>query len=245
MIKENTKKTLVWLYPTAAEWRFVPKTRIGFVVPHLSPAGVRSLLYTLEKKQLILSQRINGELSYGLTTIGKATIETEIPILKGDQQANTEWSLLVFQQAPASDRNFRYLRQLLLANHWIALSRGVFIVAGEPTLPLQQTIQKLYPQAVMIAGVNKWHWGDMRLVIGQSTAANQVSDIYSGISREIDRLIDQFLGEKNLDDQAKKEIVSTFDRLYTTLEQDFPLAAGDSRSLTIGKELLGRLQLLG
>lgn len=245
MIKENTKKTLVWLYPTSAEWRFVPKTRISFVVPQLSPAGVRSLLYTLEKKQLILSQRVGGELQYGLTTIGKATIETEIPILKADQAPNTEWSLLVFQQAPASDRNFRYLRQLLLAHHWIALGRGVFIYAGEPSLPIQQTIQKLYPQAVMIAGVNKWHWGDMRLVIGQSTAANQVSDIYSGISREIERLIGQFLGEKALDDQAKSQIISTFDRLYLTLTQDFPLAAADGRHLTTGRELLGRLQLLG
>ncbi|HCC84774.1 MAG TPA: hypothetical protein DEP87_03770, partial [Candidatus Pacebacteria bacterium] len=200
---------------------------------------------TLEKKQLVLTQKIAGQTHYGLTTIGRATIEAEMPALASSVDLKPEWSLLVFQQAPRSDRNFRYLRQFLLQHRWFALTRGVFVYPGMPAELVMNSIQKLYAQSVLIVKVEAWVWGDIRLVIGQGTMASQVDDIYSGISREIDRLIGDYLSEKDLDYQAKQQIVSTFNRLYLVLEQDFYLGAGLHRPANQGRELLGRLQLLG
>jgi DNA-binding transcriptional regulator PaaX len=245
MIKENTKRTLVWLYPANTSERWLSKDRISMVLPELSFAGLRSLLYSLEKKQLILSQKTGGEIQYGLTTIGKALIETEMPSLKASPLDSPSWSVLVFLQPPATDRNFRYLRQLLIQHRWLSLSRGVFVFPAKPTDLILVTIQRLYPQSVIIMGISDWWWGDIRLVIGQSVGASQVDDIYSGVSREIERLIGNLLGEKKLDHQAKSQIVSVFDRLFSALKLDFTQVLIAKTNFVNGAELLSRLQLLG
>lgn len=245
MIKENTKRTLVWLFPAGEAERWLTKARISLVIPDLTEAGLRSLIYTLEKKQLILSQKSAGEISYGLTSIGKALIETEIAGLKASSQAATDWSVLVFLQAPASDRNFRYLRLSLLQHRWQTLARGVFIYPGQPSESIMLTIQRLYARAVLIMGVADWKWGDIRLVIGQATNSGQLNDIYSGISRELDGLISEVISENELNQQAKSQFLSVFNRLYTALKLDFTQVGVEKPMLLTGVGLLSRLQLLG
>lgn len=246
MIKENTKRALVWCYPTSQDWRWVTQTRIKWIVPHLTPAGLRSLLYGLERKQLILTRRQGGELQYGLTTMGKTLIEAEIPALASSDSTHTDQSsVLIFLQSPASDRNFRYLRQFLLNQHWVSVSRGVFLYSAKPSELVLMTIQRLYAQSVVILRVGDWLWGDQRLLIGQQTALNLADELYSGISREITRLIEDLLDQKDLDDQSKMKINSVFDRLYAALKQDFSLVgASESKGLN-GRSLLAQLQLLG
>jgi len=245
MIKENAKRTLVWLYSATTEERWLSKDRISLILAHLTPAGVRSLLYSLEKKQLVFSQRVGGEINFALTNIGKALIETEIIGLSASSQAEPQWSMLIFLKPPKSDRNFRYLRLLLLQQHWLTVSRGVFISPAQPIESLIQVIAKLYAQSVIVLGIKDWRWGDIRLVIGQTVGASQVDDIYSGISREIDRLISEVLSKNELNHQDKSQILSVFDRLYSTLKLDFTQVLLKKRGNASGVELLSKLQLLG
>jgi DNA-binding transcriptional regulator PaaX len=246
MIKENTKKTLVWCYPTSQDWRWVNQTRIKLVVPQLTPAGVRSLLYGLERKQLILTRRQAGEIQYGLTTMGKTLIEAEIPALAASDSTQIDQSsVLIFLESPASDRNFRYLRQFLLNQHWVSISRGVFLYPNRPSEVVLTTVQRLYAQSVVILRVSNWLWGDERLLIGQQSALNLADELYSGISREVKRLIEDLLDQKELDDQAKIKINSVFDRLYSALSQDFTLVSPVQPNQFSGRTLLAQLQLLG
>lgn len=245
MIKENTKRTLVWLFPADEAERWLSKTRISLVVPQLSPSGLRSLVYGLEKNQLILSRYESGQQVYGLTTIGKSLIETEIAGLKVSTLAVQNSSVLVFMQPPNSDRNFRYLRQFLIAHRWTAVTRGVFVFSGQPTESTLEIVQRLYAQAVLIFSVSDWLWGDLRLVIGHGSNISQAGDIYSGISRELDGLIGDVIGEKELDYPTKIKIVSIFDRLYSALKFDFNQVITPKQTSLTGIGLLGRLQLLG
>lgn len=222
------------------------QTRIKWIVPQLTPAGVRSLLYGLERKQLILTRRQAGEIQYGLTTMGKTLIEAEIPALaSSDSTQSDQSSVLIFLQSPVNDRNFRYLRQFLLNQRWVSVSRGVFLYQARPSEVVLTTIQRLYAQSVVILRVGNWLWGDERLLIGQQTALNLADELYSGISREIKRLIEDILDQKELDDQSKMKINSVFDRLYTALNQDSSLVGDNQINQLTGRSLLAQLQLLG
>jgi hypothetical protein len=218
---------------------------MSLVLPQLSPAGLRSLLYLLQKNQYVLMRKQGEATQLCLSQIGKAMIEAEIPALTELKPGTTSWSLLTFLTAPESDRNFRYLRLLLLQHRWLAITRGVFIYPGQPTESVLRTIQRLYPSSVAIMQVDKWLWGDYRLVIGQQDSYNQANDVYSGISKELAGLISNHLAEKEFDDQTKLAITSIFDRLYHALCHDFTLGESLESQIVPGRELLRQLQLLG
>ena len=246
-MKENTKRLLVWLYPTTGEPRFVPKSETTWVLDGLSSSGMQSLLYLLEKKQYLESQQLEGVLQFGLTQYGVKSIEAEFPALSSDRwQWQGEWTTVVCLSAPKTDKNFRYLRELMISHHLVGITRGVFMYPGA-ALPvhLQSTFETLYPNSVAVLATPEWLWGDERSVIGLKTNLYALMDVYSGISNELARLITNFGNIKTIDHQSKLLIASLFDRLYGALQSDFGLGRRYFPRVTFGRELLSKLQLYG
>lgn len=246
-MKENTKRTLVWLYKAGEVAPYFNKTQISLVVPSLSPAGLSSLLYLLEKRQMVESHQLGGELVYGLTQYGGKVVENEIPAISIDRwDWQGEWTVVVGIKAPKSDQNFRYLREQLTTHQFISLTRAVFLYPGTK-LParLQTTLETLYPHSVVVMAVARWQWGDEPAIIGQRTELFSLMEVYSGISSEISRLIVPNKTQKEIDHQSKLPISSLFDRLYAGLKSDFGLGKRYFPQVKFGRELLAELQLFG
>lgn len=246
-MKENTKRALVWLYPASGKPLYFTKTQISLSVPSLTPAGISSMLYLLEKKQLVESHQVQSETTYGLTGYGIKVVESEIPALSTSRfnwQGN--WTAVVGIQAPKSDQNFRYLREQLVVHQLIPLTRAVFLFPGS-SLParLQAMLETLYPHAVAVLAVSGWQWGDESAIIGHNTDLKSLMELYSGISSEIGRLIVPIESSKEINYQSKLPIVSLFDRLYSGLKSDFGLGKRFFPQVKFGRELLADLQLLG
>lgn len=246
-MKENTKRTLVWLYKAGEVVPTFTKTQISIAAPALTSAGLASLLYLLEKRQLVESYQLSGTTLYRLTHYGNRLVESQIPALSTDRhQWNGQWTVVVGIKAPKSDQNFRYLREQLVSMQLISLTRGVFLYPGEK-LPtnLQHTIETLYPHAVAVLSATQWQWGDVMAIIGHKIDITSLVGSYSGISSEVNRLIATNKTKKEIDHQSKIEIVSLFDRLYANLQIDFGLGKHFFPQEKFGRELLADIQLLG
>lgn len=246
-MKENAKRTLVWLYDVAGTGRFLTKTQIAGLLPSLSAAGLQSLLYQLEKKELLMSHPQTSQLVYSLTQHGSKLIEAEFPALSADRdQWAGSWSMIVCLQAPQSDQNFRYLREYLLSKRCLSLTRGVFLYpAGGLPAQIQSTLETLYPHAVVVFSQLQWAWGDERKIIGQKTQLLTVRDLLSGISKEAEQLLIEKTSIIDTKDQPKLPILSLFDRFFSLLAQDSGLGNHYFSQECSARTVLAQLQLLG
>jgi DNA-binding transcriptional regulator PaaX len=246
-MKENAKRTLVWLYDVTSSGRFLTKTQIAWVLPDLTAAGLQSLLYQLEKKQLLLSHPQSSQIAYALTQHGSKLIEAEFPALSIDRDRWTgSWSMIVCLQAPQSDHNFRYLREYLLSRHCLSLTRGVFLYPDHH-LPaqIQSTLETLYPHAVVVFSQLEWTWGDERKIIGQKMQLLTVHELLSGISKEIEALLIEKNSAIATSDQPKMPILSLFNRFFSLLKQDSGLGKHYFSQDCSARSVLADLQLLG
>ncbi len=246
-MKENTKRTLVWLYDISGSGRFLTKTQIAWLLPSLSSAGLQSLLYQLEKKQVLISHSQSDQVVYGLTQHGSKLIEADFPALSADRyQWKGGWSMIVCLQAPHSDQNFRYLREFMLNRGCVSLTRGVFLYPAEQ-LPaqIQSTVETLYPHAVAVFTQLRWAWGDERKIIGQKMQLLTINDLLSGISKEAEKLLIEKTQIITTKDQSKQQILSLFDRFFSLLQQDSGLGQYYFPQVSSSRSVLAQLQLLG
>jgi hypothetical protein len=249
MLKPNSKKLLLWLYPAKIleedqpRRRRVPYRQVQLILPDLTEAGRQSLIRLLENKQLLFSDELGNDLHLTLSSHGITQLEAYFPALKMQREGwEGNWSMLLFLKSPAADKSFRYLRSLLLDYHCFALKRGVYLRAGSLPDPVNQILQKTYRQAVVVIEFNQWQFGDEQIVIGQKTNLQAMVDVYSGIGTELKSLLTNFVQFKSLTDQQKLQFNSVFDRLYSALEDDYGLIPNYFPKLSGGVELLSQLQ---
>ena len=132
-MKDNSKKILLFLYPTKDEERWLTSSGIRRLLPDLTDAGFKSLLFLLEKKQFIKVDKTTNEFRYSLSSYGKSFLEDKFPALlaKSDKEQEA-WKIIIFLDSPKTDKNFRYLRSFLTKNKAIALTRAVFSLSRKP-----------------------------------------------------------------------------------------------------------------
>jgi len=185
-MKQNTKRLLTWLYPVSESPRWVEQSTLEYIVPNLSKAGLKSLLYLLKGKQLIVGKKLGGRQLVSCTSHGMSALEEEIPVFsKERRQWSGKWSIIVFLKAPKGDNNFRYLRKSLVSVHTIGLTRGVFLYPGELPGHIYKLVNQLYRSSVVVFDSRSWEFGDEHLIIGSKTTVNDLIEVYSSISREI------------------------------------------------------------
>lgn len=223
-MKENTKLLLLWLYCDRVGERWVSVQDVKKLLSNLSDAGLKSLLFLLDKKQVILTEKIKDEQHVCITSNGKRMLEAQFPSILGlNEEWNGNWTQIVFLKPPNSDKNFRYLRKKLLSLNYIAISRGVFMHAGKLSQQLIELCDQLYKNSVLILSINKWEFGDELSIMGFKSVLSDVKDSYSSISREVDQLIDKINTQKGLTDSIQVEIYSVFNRYYKILTSDLGL----------------------
>ena len=210
----------------------------------LSDSGLKSLLFLLNKKQLVSLEKINEELHISITSHGKRALETQFPAFSPRfYKWQGQWSVVVFLRPPKGDKNFRFLRKKLLSLHFLGLTRGVFLYPGEVPEQVLKLCDQLYRDSILILNIQDWIFGDELQVIGLKSGLLDAKDSYSSISKEISRLIEKNEQKKGLIKSSEEEIVSVFHRLYQVLDGDcgvgnyyFPQEDG---FLTLLKKLQG------
>lgn len=221
-IKKNAQKLLLTLYtPQGQRPVTLPADRLRYLVPDMSDGGYRSLILFLERKNLLYREKVFGSVSLGITEVGRSTLITLFPALDRTWLTwQEEWMVLVFLEAPKSDPNFRYLRQLLLAEKSLVLSRGVYLAAGSFSNRILIETKQLYSQSVAIVSADRWYLGLERPLIVRYYDLTSRAEVYSGVSKEISRLLVVASAAKKLTDHQKTRLSSILERLLESLRDD-------------------------
>lgn len=247
-MKENTQKILTLLYSRSVGQPFtLTYEHLQLFLPDLTRSGLRSLTATLKAQGLVETERIVEETYLRLTPQGRVVIEVAIPCLQGSVSQEIEdlfWVIVIFQTAPAWDKQFRYLRSLMVKNRVIAVARGVYMYPQALPPALLTECRDRYRKSVMIGEVTQWQIGDSRAIAIEHFHLLDIIQSYSGISSEISRLTDRKKQFQQLNDQEKKAVSSLFDRLYSNLLEDYGLTPLFFPQIEGGVALLQRFQQL-
>lgn len=198
--------------------------QLRILVPEVKASGFRSLINLLRSRQYINLEMMGGEQQVRLTTYGQAHLAANFPVLntKYDKWQG-EWSSIVFLTPPSGDLRFRYLRKFLLQAGCGQLTRGVYLYPGQLPEAVDKLLLKLYVGAVVVTGFKDWIFGDERNIVTNVFDIKGLQKTYSGISNEIDQLLEQRSKQKGVSDQYKSAVCLVFDRVVQNLENDLGL----------------------
>ena len=242
-MKDNSKKILLFLYSTTNEERWVSNSEIKKILTDLTEAGFKSLLFLLEKNQFIKVDKSTNEFHYSLSSYGKSFLEDKFPaLLVKSNEEQGAWKIIIFLDSPKTDKNFRYLRSFLTKNKAVALTRGVFLYPGKLTESIKKELESSYRNAVVVMKLSQWLIGDEFTIMGQKAGLNDLFELYSGISKELESLIVILTEKNNASDQQKKQLFSVFNRFVDVVSVDSSLLNYYFPQVEGALELLHKLQ---
>lgn len=242
-MKENSKKILLFLYPSENEPVWLSFNQFQTLLPQLSASGLQSSLFLLDKKDFLRIDKTEIEPKYSLSSYGKSYLEDLFPALSGSNEKwQGDWSLVVFLEAPKTDKNFRYLRSYLTQNKAVSLTRAVYLFPGLIGEKIQSDLQHSYKNAVLVLKVSEWLFGDDFKIIGQKAGLTDVFELYSSISRELDRLIRIKGFNKIFTQQEKESFFSALSRFLSILSADAALLSFYFPQVEGARKLLAKFQ---
>jgi len=245
-IKAKSQRLLLALLPDdTREQSFVSVEQIQMLFPNLSATGFRSLVSHLERKGLLHHERVGRRSQLYLSELGKMTLFDLFPGLDPRRKDWTgNWSCLVFQDAPASDKQFRYLRRSLVELRAIPLTRGVYLYPGQYPVTFIEQSRKLYAGAISIFSIGTIQFGSLRPIVIEKGELKTLQELYSGISNEAVQLLSQIDDTASLTDQQKDRFASLFDRYVSLLRGDIGLGSYYFPDETWGSIVLQELRAI-
>lgn len=228
-MKRNTSQLLLWLYPgkqNASDLSFkrsVSISEIQIVMPKISDSSLRSLLFLMNKKAWLEIITLESEKYLSITKEGISQLEAQFPALKLGSSVISHWTIIIFLEPPKNDKNFRYLRRFLLDKKNIQLTRGVYLSPLALDIQTTQLLEKLYKNYVLVVEADNFLFSDVGRIIGSKINLSDTLNILSGLSRELDEVIDKKNIEKRFTDKQKNTISSIFNRLFNLIEQSYCL----------------------
>lgn len=222
-MKQNTQRILLALYydVTAAQVHRVAVDRLQWLTPDITDGGFRSLLYVLKKQKLITVQKALGVSRASITHHGLKQLEAEFPALNSKWDSWTgNWDCMVFLEAPSFDKQFRYLRNLILSERALPLSRGVYLAADGFSQKVIEECENSYLEHVSVFSVGEWKIAAEAEIISSYYGLSDVAEAYSGISKEVSALTNLFDTKKSMLKKQKKQIHLVYDRVTAILAED-------------------------
>lgn len=220
MIKESSQKVLLALYAPDQPRPFVLSPAVFKELLQLSESGFRSLLFSLEKKQFILSTSL-GEPAVQLLPLGQQALTDLFPALRSDFESwQGDWQALVFLEAPTGDQNFRNLRRKLLELKAIPLTRGVYLYPGPVPALFRSELQVLYAQSVAILSVSQWQFGSNPAIEVTHQNAEETFHMYSSVSTTLYELLTRKNHKKGLTLAEKNRLFSAFTMFWESIGLD-------------------------
>lgn len=208
-MKANTKQLLLAI--TRFDHKIEPLSASllkKIVAPDLTESGWRSLLAWCQQKGWIkLHQSGRSKLTVYALPQAQTILATVFPAFSSQWVAwRGDWSALIFLEAPSSDKGFRYLRRFCVEKQLMPMTRGVYL---GPSWWLEKefvSIAKLYKTATQLVQIKEFVSGPLNERIQQHYDVIGLSDIYSGISNQINDLLNKKDTQKTLKKQAISQI---------------------------------------
>lgn len=221
-MKKNAQKILLCLFSFSKnEQVLLSSQQLKLAVPEMTDGGFRSLLLFLQRKGYLGKESVSSQQLYSLTEQGRELLKAKFPALQSKwRQWDGQWSAMTFIKAPNSDPQFRYLRQLVVAEHALPLARGVYLAAGGFSQEVLGVCKSLYQDSVTVFSVCEWQFGMDRPIIVEHYDLASTASVYSSIGSSIDQLLEIFQSSKSRTDQQKMRISTTIDRLWEGLRGD-------------------------
>ncbi len=240
-MKINTRKLLLFLYKEdETQQNIITYDHLFYLWNDLSAGGSRSLIHHLQKAKLIQAVKVNGEVGFTLTLVGKQVIAHHYTLEGIPLREEKDECLLILLASPPSDPQFRFLLQKVKAEGSM-IKKGIYLLR-QPSSQLISLCKEKYYNSVVLTAIKEWVVGDPQLVGQTHLLVQSVNESLSGISTQITRLIDMKNSFSSLNHQEKMVIFSAFDRLVLIFDQ---LATSPNYSflaVTSGKQLLSTFQ---
>lgn len=221
-MKLTTQKLLLSLYSQSDQLVQFPYQLIELILPDLTPGGQRSLLHLLNKQGHLHKETVSDQITLTISDQGRKALQQQFPALKqlsGTRQG--QWQLILFLLPPARDKNFRYLRNLVLAAHGLPVTRGVYAFPLELPAEIKHILDHLYKENVLIvAAESQLGFGSLRKIIVEYYRLPDLVSAYSGVSSEIKQLLRQFESVERLTDGQKSLPAMVLDRISQNATQD-------------------------
>ena len=245
-MKKTTQKILLLLYSQKKDQS--PRLRLNqldWLLPDLTPAGVRSLVYLLKHDGLIEVDKLDGVDYLNLTYKGKEALEAHFKALRPFwDQWTGQWSEAVFLKPPAGDRQFRYLRQLLLTEGALPLSRGVYLWPTGFLVKLRATLERLYIDSILVVKLAEMDFGDISPIVKKYYLLNELYNNYSSISRELKQLLSEVKVKKGLMKKERQRFLNLLERIQFNLESDLGILSYYYPDVTRVNELVKQCQVI-
>lgn len=221
-MKQTTQRLLLSLYPLTSGVVQFPYQLVAVLLPGLTPGGQRSLLHLLQNQGFIHKDTIVDQLFLTLGDAGRKALEEEFPALKRPSESwQGQWQVVLFQSPPATDKNFRYLRKLLLNHHAMPISRGVYGFPEVVPTAVQRELESLYQGHVLVVPIGDTpNFGSLRPTVMEHFQLSDLISAYSGISSEIDQLLKPNRTLERLTNTQKKQLSTVLVRIVETGLQD-------------------------
>jgi hypothetical protein len=235
-MKQNSQKILLLGYGSASVPFSMYREAVKTILPNISDAGVVSLLQYLRKKQYLYLDAYTGLVS--LTQQGIKVVEGLFPAF--NQKSGLV--VLFFLKPPKHDPQFRTLRRILIAKHVKQITRGVYAAQGQLHAEVSLTLERLYSGHIIAVTVKDWLFGDEKSILASVFDEKAFYRTYSGISRDINGLIDILKDKKTLTEQNKEKIHSVFSLFFNTLQTDTRLKQDSANNDLNPQEILKSFQ---
>lgn len=242
-MKKNTQKILLSLFTEVSTVKNrIPLSVLQCIVPELTAGGFRSLLFTLKKQGVISTQRVQGVTTASITHYGTTLLESEFPALSSKwDDWDGSWECLLFMDSPAFDKQFRYLRTLLLSEGALVVNRGVYIAPGGFSQIVLKECRNAYHSSVLLFSVGDWKIATESSFIIEKYGLLDIAEGYSGLSRDVGRLIEISISEKGLIEGNKSGIHLVYDRVVDILLEDPGFCTFYFKEVEKVKNILSRL----
>lgn len=244
-IKITSKKLLLLLFPAngMVGERVVSQADLRIFFQDMKPGSLRALISLLVNKKLVRREHSESGNLYSLTSLGLSLLFSHFPALK-PSNGYLEWTVVMFANPPAYDKQFRYLRSRLVQANFLPLTRGIYISAVSLPTDLEHLFLSNYLNSVLVGQVSNWVFGDVWSTIEATNALSDTQKIYSGISKELSELLSAKQHSSSLSSQQKQHISSVFDRLLEILSTDSGIALPGSGKGTKPADLISSIQAL-
>lgn len=243
-MKKNAQLLSMLSYPlNESQVVFMTTAAAQQVLSATTSGGVRSLLHHLTKSGVYSQEKLEKEVRYYLTEDGAEQLRAAFPALdaRWDSFAG-EWECIVFQTAPKSDPQFRYLRTQLVAERAIQLSRGVYCTPGSLSDAVTVLCKKMYRDSVSIFSVGSWKLGFERSTVIRNLSLGDLATAYSSVSKEIDQLLMVLAIKGSLTDQHKNSFLSACDRFRDIVQEDVGILAYYYPNGSTARSVLAKIQ---
>jgi len=212
-MKINSRKFLILSY--ALSGKPIQYDHLNYLWPDLSPGGRRSLIALLLKQRLISVQYEGKKASFYISSIGRSLIE-DLYFTNTLHEAAPGFLVMLYPDVVLSEPKIAKLRALL-KTQLSEVTPKLFFTSNALSDELLSVLKRSYFSCAAVLSVREWLLGEPKLFENYYLYEKNDENFLSGVSSEIEKLIEEKKSYSHADHQSNLRIFSLYDRVFTII----------------------------